>query len=198
MTYHVVVATDLTDYALETLRSRSDTTVALVTPRLRAVQDALADATALIARDDILIDKELLDHGPKLKVVGRVGAGLSGIDIPAASERGIIVTHTPGVSAIAAAEHTIALMLGLSRRLVSLHESLRDGYWLLDRRRQPRASSPARHSASSDWGGWGARSRASVSGLRDDCIGLRPVHLRGSDRRPAAVLGRAARTVEPQ
>lgn len=136
MTYHVVVATDLTDYALETLRSRSDTTVALVTPRLRAVQDALADATALIARDDILIDKELLDHGPKLKVVGRVGAGLSGIDIPAASERGIIVTHTPGVSAIAAAEHTIALMLGLSRRLVSLHESLRDGYWLLDRRRQ--------------------------------------------------------------
>jgi len=136
VTHHVVVATDLTDHALETLRSRSDTTVAVVTPRLRAVQDALADATALIARDDITIDKELLSHAPKLKVVGRVGAGLSGIDIPAASERGIIVTHTPGTSAIAAAEHTVALMLGLSRRLVSLHESLRDGYWLLDRRRQ--------------------------------------------------------------
>lgn len=132
----IVVATDLTDEALEALMAQEDIEVFPVTPRLRAVQEALRDAHALIARDDIPIDKALLDGAPLLKVVGRVGAGLAGIDIPTASARGIIVTNTPGTSAIAAAEHTLALMLGLSRRLVTLHDSLKEGYWLLDRKRQ--------------------------------------------------------------
>ena len=136
MNYKIVVATDLTDEALEALRAQENVELVMVTPRLRAVQEALADAHALIARDDVPIDKALLDGAPLLKVVGRVGAGLAGIDIPSASARGIIVTNTPGTSAIAAAEHALALMLGLSRRLVALHDSLKEGYWLLDRKRQ--------------------------------------------------------------
>jgi D-3-phosphoglycerate dehydrogenase / 2-oxoglutarate reductase len=136
VTYKIVVATDLTDEALEALQAEADIDVTMVAPRLRAVQEALADAHALIARDDVPVDKALLDAAPNLKVVGRVGAGLSGIDIPAASARGIVVTNTPGTSAVAAAEHTLALMLGLSRRLVALHDSLKEGYWLLDRKRQ--------------------------------------------------------------
>lgn len=136
MTYKIVVATDLTDEALDALKAHPDVDVVVVAPRLRAVQEALADAHALIARDDVQIDAALIDAAPQLKVIGRVGAGLSGIDIPAASTRGIVVTNTPGTSAIAAAEHALALMLGLSRHLVALHNSLKEGYWLLDRKRQ--------------------------------------------------------------
>jgi len=136
MTYTIVVATDLTDESLNVLRLHPEITLKLVAPRLREVQEALVDADALIARDDIPVDKGLLDAAPNLKVVGRVGAALSGIDFDAATRRGILVTHTPGTSAIAAAEHTLALMLGLSRRLTALHDSLKDGYWLLDRKRQ--------------------------------------------------------------
>lgn len=136
MTFKIIVATDLTDEALTLLRANSDIEVVVVPPRLRKVQEALADAHALISRDDVHVDRVLLDSAPLLKVVGRVGAGLSGVDIPAASARGIVVTNTPGTSAVAAAEHTLALMLGLSRRLVTLHSSLKEGYWLLDRKLQ--------------------------------------------------------------
>jgi D-3-phosphoglycerate dehydrogenase len=136
MSYTVVVATDLTDDSLNVLRVQPDITLKVVAPRLRDVQEALADADALIARDDIPVDVALLNGAPSLRVVGRVGAALTGIDFEAATRRGILITHTPGTSAIAAAEHTMALMLGLSRRLTTLHDSLKAGYWLLDRKRQ--------------------------------------------------------------
>ncbi|MBZ0295231.1 MAG: phosphoglycerate dehydrogenase, partial [Anaerolineae bacterium] len=56
--------------------------------------------------------------------------------LEAATERGIIVMHTPGSSAIAAGEHAMTLMLALSRKLVVVHDSLKEGWWLLDRKRQ--------------------------------------------------------------
>jgi D-3-phosphoglycerate dehydrogenase len=136
MTYTVVVATDLTDESLNVLRVHPDMALKVVAPNLREVQEAVADADALIAREDVPVDRALLDRAPRLKIVGRVGAALTGIDFEAATRRGVLITNTPGTSSIAAAEHTLALMLGLSRRLTALHDSLKDGYWLLDRKRQ--------------------------------------------------------------
>lgn len=136
MPYTIVVATDLTEESLNVLRLHPEMTLKVVSPRLREVQEALADADALIAREDIPVDRALLDVAPQLKVVGRVGAALTGVDFEAVTRRGVLVTNTPGTSAIAAAEHTFALMLGLSRRLTALHDSLKSGYWLLDRKRQ--------------------------------------------------------------
>ncbi len=134
--FNILVATDLTEDGLQILKDANDVTTNIVMPAVPSVRDGLAGATALIARDDVQIDKQLLDHAPHLKVIGRVGAGLSGIDIEAATGRGIIVTNTPGTNAIAAGEHTLALMLALSRHLISAHNSLKAGYWLLDRRQQ--------------------------------------------------------------
>jgi D-3-phosphoglycerate dehydrogenase len=136
MTYTIVVATDLADDSLNVLRVQPDLTVKVIAPNLPEVLAALADADALIARDDVPVSAVMLDNAPNLKVVGRVGAALTGIDFEKATRRGVLLTHTPGTSAIAAAEHTIALMLGLSRRLNSLHESVKSGNWPYDRRRQ--------------------------------------------------------------
>ncbi|MCA0457335.1 MAG: phosphoglycerate dehydrogenase [Chloroflexi bacterium] len=133
-TYHILVATDLAESSLKILQESADITIQQVTPS--AVRDSLSQAHALIARDDVRIDKTLLETAPNLKLIGRVGAGLNGIDIEAATNRGIIVMNTPGTNAIAAGEHAIALMLALSRRLVVAHDSLKDGWWLLDRKRQ--------------------------------------------------------------
>lgn len=132
----IVIATDLTDEGLALLHDRPDVEVQVVSPKLEAVREALHDAHALIARGEIPVNGDLLSHAPHLKVIGRVGASLNGIDIDAATARGVIVTHTPGVSAIAVGEHTLTLMLALSRRLTTSHASLRDGWWLLDRKRQ--------------------------------------------------------------
>lgn len=135
-TYNVLVATDLTDESLTMLTSAADVAVQTVPPKTKPVREAIRDVHALIARDEVQIDAELLEVAPKLKVIGRMSAGLNGIDIEAATSRGIVVTNTPGVSAIAAGEHTLALMLALSRRLVVTHTSLKEGWWLLDRKRQ--------------------------------------------------------------
>ncbi|PJF31334.1 MAG: phosphoglycerate dehydrogenase [Phototrophicales bacterium] len=136
MTYHIVIATDLTDESLAWLKNAPDADVKIVPPNVTALRDALKTANALIVRDDVQIDADVLDDAPNLKVVGRPTAGLSGIDIEAATAHGVIVMNTPGVSAIAAAEHTIALMLTLSRRLIEAHNSMKAGFWLLDRKRQ--------------------------------------------------------------
>lgn len=134
--YHILVATDLTDESLSLLRAADDVEMRIVTPTLQAIRAGLEQAHAIIARDDVLLDEALFRGAPHLKVIGRVGAALGGIDIDAATARGIIVMNTPGTSAIAAGEHTLTLMLALSRRLVIAHNSLREGWWLLDRRRQ--------------------------------------------------------------
>lgn len=134
--YHVLIATDLTPDSLQILKDAPDVTTNIVPPNLPAVRDALVSAHALIAREDVRIDNPLLDHASHLKVIGRVGAGLGGLDMEAATGRGIIVTNTPGTNAVAAGEHTLALILALSRRVITAHNSLKEGYWLLDRARQ--------------------------------------------------------------
>lgn len=134
--FNILVATDLTDDALQILSEAREVTVNQVTPSLKTLREGLEQAHAFIAREDVHIDRELLDHAPHLKVIGRVGAGLGNLDMEAATTRGIIVTNTPGTNAVAAGELTLALMLALSRRLVRAHNSLKEGYWLLDRRQQ--------------------------------------------------------------
>ncbi|MEL7432685.1 MAG: phosphoglycerate dehydrogenase [Chloroflexota bacterium] len=132
----VVVATKLTDDALAVLREDERVDLREVAPKTAVVRDNLSEAHALILRDAMRVDAPMLDHAPNLKVIARVSATVSNVDIEAATRRGIMVMNTPGMSAIAAGEHTLALMLALSRKLPTAHNSIREGYWLLDRSRQ--------------------------------------------------------------
>lgn len=136
MTYTLLIATDLTEDALRLLRASDDVSVETVAPSSSALRDKIKAAHALISRDDVHIDADLLASAENLRVIGRVGTSVSGIDMDAATSRGIIITNTPGANAVAAAEHTLTLMLALNRQLVSAHNSLRDGYWLLDRKQK--------------------------------------------------------------
>lgn len=134
--FTVLVATDLTDESIALLRSATDVNVVSVAPKTKNVREAIKTAHAIIARDDVLVDSDLLTAAPQLKVIGRMSAALGGIDIETATNRGVMVTNTPGTSAIAAGEHAVALMLALSRRLVVTHNALKEGWWLLDRKQQ--------------------------------------------------------------
>jgi D-3-phosphoglycerate dehydrogenase len=135
-TFNILVATDLAEDSLKILRDAPDVQVQIITPTLNALRDGLKNAHALIEREGVPIDRALLDGAPQLQVIGHVGAGLNGIDMEAATTRGIVVMNTPGTNAMSAGEHTLALLLALSRRLVVAHNSLKDGWWLLDRKRQ--------------------------------------------------------------
>lgn len=134
--FHVLVATDLTDESLALLRQAEDVSFEIVPPNPATLRPRLREAHALISRDDLTVDDALLEHAPHLRIIARVTAGIAHVDVDSATQRGILVMNTPGANAIAAGEHTLTLMLALSRRLPLAHNSLREGYWLLDRKRQ--------------------------------------------------------------
>ena len=72
---------------------------------------------------------ELIERADNLKVIGRAGTGVDNVDIPAATRRGIIVANAPESNSVAAAEHTLALLLALFRNVPQAHGSLVDGRW---------------------------------------------------------------------
>ncbi len=93
------------------------------------LEAALADADALVVRSAVQADDKLMEHAPKLRVIGRAGVGVDNIDAEAATRRGIVVMNTPGANAIAVAELTIGLMLALARKLPAANSTMHAGKW---------------------------------------------------------------------
>jgi D-3-phosphoglycerate dehydrogenase len=91
--------------------------------------EALADADALIVRSAVQVDDALLEHAPKLRLIGRAGVGVDNIDTDAATRRGIVVMNTPGANAIAVAELTLGLMIALARKLPLGNSTMHAGKW---------------------------------------------------------------------
>lgn len=75
------------------------------------------------------VTREVLSGEVKVRIIARHGVGLDNIDLEAATERGIVVTYTPGVNADSVAEHTIGLLLSLTKRIAEAHRLMRDGGW---------------------------------------------------------------------
>jgi D-3-phosphoglycerate dehydrogenase len=90
---------------------------------------ALKDADAIVVRSAVQVDDALMEHAPKLRVIGRAGVGVDNVDAEAATRRGIVVMNTPGANAVAVAELTIGLMLALARKLPAANSSMHAGKW---------------------------------------------------------------------
>jgi D-3-phosphoglycerate dehydrogenase / 2-oxoglutarate reductase len=125
----IVIAEKVSAHAVEVLRQEKDWTV--VTPEQLdgKLASALADADALIVRSAIEVNAGILRGAGKLRVIGRAGVGVDNIDLEAATKAGIAVMNTPGANAVAVAEHTLALMLGLARHLSRADSTTRAGKW---------------------------------------------------------------------
>lgn len=89
----------------------------------------LADATALVVRNQTQVNEDLLAAAPHLNVVGRVGVGLDNLEQPALKARGIIATWAPGTNAASVAEYVLGVMLALSRRFAANTASVQSGSW---------------------------------------------------------------------
>lgn len=90
---------------------------------------ALADADALVVRSAVQVDSALMEHAPRLRVIGRAGVGVDNIDAEAATRRGIVVMNTPGANAVAVAELAICLMIALARKVPAANASMHAGKW---------------------------------------------------------------------
>jgi glyoxylate reductase len=93
------------------------------------LESAVAQADGLICLLSDKIDAAFLDRAPRLKVVANFAVGIDNIDVPAATERGIRVTHTPDVLTEATADLAFAMMLASARRLREADAFVRDGKW---------------------------------------------------------------------
>ncbi|MEN9239922.1 MAG: phosphoglycerate dehydrogenase [Thermostichales cyanobacterium SZTDM-1c_bins_54] len=89
----------------------------------------IGDYDAIMIRSGTRVTAEVIAAGSRLKVIGRAGVGVDNVDIPAATRAGIIVVNSPEGNTIAAAEHTVALMMSMSRYVAAAHASLKAGLW---------------------------------------------------------------------
>jgi D-3-phosphoglycerate dehydrogenase len=124
----VLVAEPLGPAGIERLGREHEVVV-----RLKLARDellaALPDYDALIVRSQVKVDVGALAAGTRLKVVGRAGVGVDNIDVAAATTAGVAVVNAPTANTLAAAEHTFALILAVSRRVAAADASVRRGEW---------------------------------------------------------------------
>jgi D-3-phosphoglycerate dehydrogenase len=86
----------------------------------------------LIARSSTKVTAAVIEVADRLKVIGRTGVGVDNIDIEAATEKRVLVMNTPDVNTIATAEHTLALLLALARKIPQADSSVKKGEWRRD------------------------------------------------------------------
>ena len=84
---------------------------------------------AIITRSGTNVDAALLEHAKGLKIIARAGVGIDNVDVEAASNKGIIVVNAPFGNVNSAAEHTLALLLSLCRKVTVANASLKKGEW---------------------------------------------------------------------
>ena len=131
MAPRVLVSDKLSEAAVEIFRLRGIEVDYL--PDLGKDKDALLAEIplydGLAIRSATKVTPKILEAATKLKVIGRAGIGVDNVDIPAASQRGIVVMNTPFGNAITTAEHTISMMMALARQIPEANASTRAGKW---------------------------------------------------------------------
>jgi D-3-phosphoglycerate dehydrogenase len=89
----------------------------------------IGEFDGLLIRSATTLNAELIERAERLKVVGRAGVGVDNVDVEAATKRGVVVANAPQSNVITAAEHTMAMLLALARKVPQAHSSLTAGAW---------------------------------------------------------------------
>ncbi len=93
------------------------------------LKEEIKGFNAIIIRSATKLTADIIEASNKLEIIGRAGIGVDNIDIPAATKKGIIVVNAPTSNAVTVAEHTIALMLSLARKIPEANFTLKSGKW---------------------------------------------------------------------
>jgi D-3-phosphoglycerate dehydrogenase / 2-oxoglutarate reductase len=91
--------------------------------------EAIGAYDGIIVRSATKVTADLIARADNLKVIGRAGVGVDNVDVEAATRRGIVVANAPESTVISAAEHTIGLLVALTRNIPQAHAALKQGRW---------------------------------------------------------------------
>ncbi len=126
--YRILVCDPLAEEGLRILEEVGEADLCLQFTEAQLVE-AISDADALIVRSGTQITAPIIEAAGQLKVIARAGVGVDNVDVAAATRRGILVVNCPTGNTIAAAEHTIALLLAAARNIPQAHSALKAGAW---------------------------------------------------------------------
>jgi D-3-phosphoglycerate dehydrogenase / 2-oxoglutarate reductase len=124
----ILIAEPLAAEGVDLLRAQHDVDDRPGLPREELLA-ALPDFDALVVRSQVQVDAEAITAGTRLQVIGRAGVGVDNVDLDAATRAGITVVNAPTGNTIAAAEHTLALLYAVARRIAAADASVRRGEW---------------------------------------------------------------------
>ncbi|WP_391203995.1 phosphoglycerate dehydrogenase [Psychrobacillus sp. L4] len=130
MTYNILISDPLSEDGIFPLRQAEGFNIVVDTSLTPAqLAEKIVDFDALLVRSQTQVTREIIEKGTNLKIIGRAGVGVDNIDLPAATERGIIVVNAPDGNTNSAAEHTIAMLMSLSRNIPQAFHSLKNKKW---------------------------------------------------------------------
>ena len=129
--FNILIADRIAQEGIDLLRSQLpeahiDVHYGLKPEQLKGI---IGNYTALVVRSETQVTSEILAAASELKIVGRAGVGVDNIDIEAATRQGIIVVNSPTGNIVAAAEHTIAMLMALARHIPAASSSTKTGKW---------------------------------------------------------------------
>jgi len=121
----VLIAEPIADAGVELLRERFEVDVGLNGD----LAEQIGAYDAIVIRSATKLTADVLERAERLKVIGRAGVGVDNVDVEAATRRGIVVANAPESTVVSAAEHTIGLLVALSRNIPQAHAALKEGRW---------------------------------------------------------------------
>ena len=126
----ILVSDPLSEEGLKILKDVKDFQVDVKTElKPEALKEIIKDYDAIVVRSATNLTMDIISAAEKLKVIGRAGVGLDNVDLEAATQKGIIVMNTPGGNTISTAEHTMSMILALSRNIAQANASTKKGEW---------------------------------------------------------------------
>lgn len=128
--YRVLVADRLSSKGIDILKGEENIHC-YVEPNISPgeLRATIGEYDGVIVRSATRVTADVMRASNRLKVIGRAGIGVDNIDVQAATRRGVLVMNTPGENSVAAAEHTLAMMLTMSRNIPQANISTKSGKW---------------------------------------------------------------------
>jgi D-3-phosphoglycerate dehydrogenase / 2-oxoglutarate reductase len=125
----ILIADAMSDKAVDILKQNHQDVDVKTDLTKDQLKEIIGDYDALIVRSAAKVTKDIIEKADKLKIIGRAGIGVDNVDVEAATQKGIVVMNTPQGNALAAAEHAIALMFALARKVALADRTMKEGKW---------------------------------------------------------------------
>ncbi|MBP9854252.1 MAG: phosphoglycerate dehydrogenase, partial [Candidatus Omnitrophica bacterium] len=126
----ILVSDKLAQEGLAILKAEKDFQVDVKTDlKPEELKKIIGGYDAIIIRSATTLTEDIIEAATNLKVIGRAGVGLDNVDLKAATKKGVVAMNTPAGNTTATAEHTMSMILSLSRNIPQANASMKAGKW---------------------------------------------------------------------